>query len=932
MSADVVKYAFIAGEISPTLFGRTDLTKYDLGMALARNFFVDYRGGLSSRPGFEFNDFIKNDQQATKFFPFAFSPDLSNTYAVLFGHGYIRFVQDGGYVLEAAKNIVSIAAGVVTVTAHGLTSGRWVKLSGLTGANAQFNGRSAIVTSTGANTFTLTLAPDGAPMALVNTGAVGQSSAIYEVASPYNEGQLAELNATQRKDLLRLTHSEHPIRSLIRHDHADWELVVEDVGVSGVGPTITSVTPSAAGSAEAVFAVTAIFADGSESAQGPSALGSAMINYTTEAGSAKVTWTAVAGAVKYNVYRSVVSEGSALDQGAQLGYLGSSIGTTFVDSNIIPDYSKAPPVIYDPFEPGAVRSITVTGGGTGYGVFTTSVSVSGGGGSGFVGKAIVNASGVVVNVEVLNPGKGYSSPVVSFTTGTGATATAELAPASGLYPSLSAFFQQRQIYAASLEDPVTVWGSQPKLYDNFNSNERIIDSDSFEFELDSNSVAPIRHMLVTRGGLLLMTQENVWLLNGGAAGASLTPTNALADPQTFNGVSQLDPIFIGSDILYTEGKGFAVRMLAYNEISRVYGGEDRSILANHLFGPTKTVISWAFQESPFKVVWGVRSDGAMVAFTTVKEQDVYAWTQCNTLGLFQDVVNIREGVNDRIYVVTKRLVNGRWTKFLERMALREYTRAEDAWCVDAALANPLTIINAQLQVTITSETTVSLVSDMNVFTGKEGYIVRASGGIFRITTVVSPTEAEAMIQAEPTAFIPEDTQKRLLPVPTGGWYMDPKVTTFSGLWHLEGETVSVLGDGNVFPQETVVNGSVTLPNAVSRAVIGLPFRAVAQTLPMIVAGADIEGKRKRVVEVGVRLDSSRGLKSGRTLDEADLYPIRERTTEDYGQPIRLFNGVKHAILSSNWDDEGQTYFVQDDPLPVTLLGLVSSIEVGDDPD
>ena len=56
MSSDVVKFAFIAGEISPTLFGRSDLTKYDLGMAEAHNFFVDYRGGLSSRPGFEFID------------------------------------------------------------------------------------------------------------------------------------------------------------------------------------------------------------------------------------------------------------------------------------------------------------------------------------------------------------------------------------------------------------------------------------------------------------------------------------------------------------------------------------------------------------------------------------------------------------------------------------------------------------------------------------------------------------------------------------------------------------------------------------------------------------------------------------------------------------------------------------------------------------
>ena len=95
MSVNIVKYAFISGELSPTLFGRGDLTKYDLGMARALNYFVDYRGGLSTRPGTEFSDFVKSDDKATKFVNFAFSPDLANTYLLLFGDNYLRFVQDG---------------------------------------------------------------------------------------------------------------------------------------------------------------------------------------------------------------------------------------------------------------------------------------------------------------------------------------------------------------------------------------------------------------------------------------------------------------------------------------------------------------------------------------------------------------------------------------------------------------------------------------------------------------------------------------------------------------------------------------------------------------------------------------------------------------------------------------------------------------------
>lgn len=85
MSTELIKYAFISGELSPTLFGRTDLTKYDLAMALAYNWFVDYRGGLTTRPATEFLDFIKAHDKDIKLVEFQFSPDLSNTYVLMFG-------------------------------------------------------------------------------------------------------------------------------------------------------------------------------------------------------------------------------------------------------------------------------------------------------------------------------------------------------------------------------------------------------------------------------------------------------------------------------------------------------------------------------------------------------------------------------------------------------------------------------------------------------------------------------------------------------------------------------------------------------------------------------------------------------------------------------------------------------------------------------
>ncbi len=95
MPEPLIQYAFSAGELSPTLKGRSDLEKYDLGLDLCYNFFVDYRGGVSTRPGTKFVDFVKADTKGTKFVEFRFSPDIANTYLLLFGDLYLRFIQDG---------------------------------------------------------------------------------------------------------------------------------------------------------------------------------------------------------------------------------------------------------------------------------------------------------------------------------------------------------------------------------------------------------------------------------------------------------------------------------------------------------------------------------------------------------------------------------------------------------------------------------------------------------------------------------------------------------------------------------------------------------------------------------------------------------------------------------------------------------------------
>lgn len=936
MSNNIIQYAFIAGEVSPKLFARTDLEKYDLGVAEAYNFFVDYRGGLSSRPGSVFVDYIKDDDKATKMFEFSFAPDDANTYVVLFGDEYVRFLQDGAYVLESPVGISAITQadpGVVTTgSAHGYSTDDWVKIAG--GQMPALNGRSLHVTVLSSTTFSLQdvfgndIDTSGFP-AYTSGGTV---SRVYTLTSPYTAANLSALRAHQWRNTLRLTHPNRRPRILTRNDHDDWAFEVMQFRNSHTRPTGLVLDSTNPNTGTYLGVVTAVDNEGRESLPSVRVLSEVFDNSGYEDGSVRVIWTwdLVADTDHYLLYKSNKETESLISGGEQLGYLAKTYGNYYSDSNSVPDFTRTPPRDYDPFAIGAVRYVNVTAVGSGYAVGDT-VSVSGGGGSGFIGELIVNPDdGSIAGVLVVSGGRGYSSPTVSFNTsaGSGATATAELSAAVGVNPLVSTIFQQRQVFASTLNDPLTIWGSKIQDFENFSISDTVTEDDAYEFTLDLRDVAPIKHIVPTRGGLLTFTQVGIWLVTGGLE-QSISSINALAEPQTYTGCADIPPLEIETDILYAESRGSTVRLLSYNDFSKVYGGTNVSILANHLFPDDKELIQWSFASAPHKIVWACRSDGTMLMFTFVKDQEVYAWTQCQTRGLFRDVLSVQSGNLDTVYTVVERYINGRWSKFIETFDSRIFSDVENAWCVDAGLALGHTYPAAALTVAASDGDGVTCTASASVFSsGDVGKVLRVGGGKGIVSAYNSATEIEIDISRPITSVLPFAGTP--LVADSGTWTLDAPVSEISGLWHLEGETVAILADGNVVEDLVVTDGGLTLPFDATRVIIGLPYTCRVQTLPPTVQNAIIEHRVKNILGASVRMADTRGLEVGSALD--NLYPMKERTNEAWGEPTRLQNDVKTVLIEANWDINGQTWFVQRYPLPATILGLVFDLEVGDDND
>src|SRR5690606_1606303 len=336
---------------------------------------------------------------------------------------------------------------------------------------------------------------------------------------------------------------------------------------------------------------------------------------------------AVPGAVQYRIYRSIIVEdASELNNAMQFGYIGSSVGPQFTDNNLIPDFTQAPPSFYNPFASQGLVDVTITTQGSSYSSKHVSITVSGGGGSGAILLPII-VDGKLVSVQILHPGSGYTSaPTLTLDDGggggSGAAMTAVIGDDSGMFPTTSTIFQQRQVYAGSFNSPLTLWGSKPGQFSNFDTSDIVVSDDAFEFELDASTVAPIRHLMNMRGGLLIMSAAGIWQLTGGG-NLAVTPTNAFAEPQTFFGAADVEPFNVDTDILYVTEKESTVRLLSYNDFSKIYGGQDMSVLSSHLFKRTNPIVRWTYAESPFRLVWAVLRDGTFLAFTLVKEQNVF---------------------------------------------------------------------------------------------------------------------------------------------------------------------------------------------------------------------------------------------------------------------------------------------------------------------
>lgn len=881
------------GELSPSLGARVDLARYTTSVKTARNVIVRPFGGLANRPGTHYVATSKTTGKRVRLVPFEFSADVA--YVVEMGDLYMRFIFDGAQLL-----------------------------SGMT------------------------------PV---------------EVVSPYSEAELFEVTYTQSADVMIFAHPSHPPYQLRRLTATSFELVEyevengpfrdlntdEDIEVYASAVTGT-VTLTASSSIFTTDHVGGLFYLEEKNLQNVKpwesgkrlSVGNPFGLLRRSDGKVYRCKTVYngGGAVNTGTVRPIHEKGVAADGdgnmitdvativGVDWEYLHSQFGivliTGYTSGTVVTGtvVKRLPDSVVGGVSSGG--SWSFTGDGT-----TTVFSIPG---------ATSNTEAeysVVVGDEALTPNEytvNATSDTITFSVApaNGAAITVDYQLQENLtdiwafgawseaygYPSEVEFFNDRLVFAATVAQPQTMWFSKTGNYTDFGKSAPLQDDDAITATINARSINSIRD-LVPLAALLPITKGGEWRTTAGQDDV-LTPSTVGFKPQSYYGAASLPAIIIGESALFVQDRGASVRDIGYSFERDGYTGNELSIFVTHLL-QNYTISDWQYQQVPFSTVWIVRSDGALLSLTYVREQQIVGWCRHETQGAVESVTCIPGNAEDDVYLVVAREVEGVTHRYMERLTSRTFADVREAIFLDSALtydgrntsAKTMTLtgsgwtVNDELTLTASMATfSAGDIDDQIWFGYGNSDVLRMRIVAYTSTTVVKVVPLVDVASAYQGAAITDWAFAR---------------NTLSGLGHLEGLTVGCLSDGNVQAEQEIVSGAITLPEPGVLVHVGLPYSADIETLELASQDGSLRANNKLIKELGLIVQETRGIKVG---PDADYLDEIESVIDSMIESSRLYDGYLSAKITSDWADRGRVFIRQDMPLPMTVLGLLPEVTLG----
>lgn len=723
MAFRLYQQAFNGGEISPEMYGRASDPKYQAGLAKCTNFLIDPRGPAVARPGFQHVNSTKYADKKARLMPFTFS--TTQAMVLEFGDKYIRFHTAGQTLLKAdgtPYEVTSPYASDEVFDIHYDQSGDIITLVHPNHAPRELRRYGPTDWRLVIPNFTSPLSPPGAPTVVqsINSEVTNKQdytrkyavTALYAdgtcessigaattiKCNPYGTGAYNTITwtAVEGAGLYRVYRDQGGVWCYIGQTN---ELSIVDENIdpdASITPPryddpfymskgITSVTVTAQGSgylspggvADSKFEFQIrsnnppdlpTFKIFDEKGAGTGATGT--LTYTRSTGQGRYWHGSRANGdyVYYTVHFLTVTGITITNQGKN--YVNPKITLTGNGK----DDSTTAGLRWRTYTKTETFNLNVTD-------KSPNVYVSDSTGIGAELKAVVS-DGKIVAINVLKGGSGYTSPtvVISAGVGSGASATASTGTA-GDYPGAVAHFEQRRWFGGTPSRPNNIWATKSGTESDMSYSLPTQDDDRIAVRVAAREANRIQHF-VPLSHLILLTGSAEWRVSP-MNNDAITPSSMSVRPQSYIGCNSVQPVVVNNSCLYAAGRGGHLRECGYSYEAGGFITNDVCVRANHLFD-NLDILDLAFGKAPFPIVWAVSSNGNLIAFTYIPEQQVGGFASLETQGTFESCTVVSEDEEDILYVVVKRTINGQTKRFVERMHEIKWTSLEETMHLDCA--------------------------------------------------------------------------------------------------------------------------------------------------------------------------------------------------------------------------------------------------------
>jgi hypothetical protein len=911
MALTMSQVSLSAGEITPSVYGRTDIQFWGNGVREALNFTVNFHGGLKNRPGCIFIG-QSGGSGAVALQSFQFS--TVQTYMLEFTAGKLRILSGGAYLVD-------------------------------------------------------------------------ESNEIIEVVTPYLEEELSSLTFTQKADVLSIFSSAHPVNQLLRFSNTDWQLIeynhtfgpfeslnvdtANTIWASGQSGIITlesdfdvftdemvgtQLKLNQQSSGEVVSWVqrmsvtvgdTSYYAGGFYRAikARTNGSGEALTGDTPPTHTSGSFWDGPNSVLDNSGYDNII--------GVLWEYMHSGFGVVEITSVVGPREALCQTITNIPegIVGGDVSAFVQTvENQTDERVFNLSpsftsqvqgdysvqlVQYDGNGapsenlsnfGINFFDKTLTIYKDPVFDPTGDNLPRNVvitQSSSIKSTYAWGFSAWRE----SNGYPRCGSYYQQRFCTGGTKDLPQTLWMSYTDSYDNYAIDNPVIAENSMRFDVDSQQVNEILHM-ISMNAFLAFTSGSVWAINQGnnyPIDASDPPSIAV---QSYNGACSIPPIVTGTRAIYVQDGQQIIRDIAYDYSKDAFDGDDLTVRASHLF-EGRNIVDWCYAKHPSKLIWVAFDDGEFAILTYMKEQDVLGWSSGKVDGDIIALGSVREGEEDFVYAVIKRNDINHTVRF----SSRSQQESRDQCFLDLALS-----ADGRASVSLAGTTAgawefpnkADFISSGNYFTeDMEGKKLGVWNGnqTFRFTVDAVYSETSARVTIEQR--ITDETISKLESGTVTDW--GRAFFEFSGLDHLEGDEVYIVADGAVQGSSVVADGSVSIDESLASLVtyIGLKYDQRIHTLPLNVemSGNNYKSSPKQINRINVLVNNTATIKAGQYLDKLTEYK-GARGSERMGQAPRKKSKLLEISNIGNPQIDGGYYIVNDLPIACEILALYPEVTIG----